>query len=133
MFVRRRIGLIINHVLWDALVSIGPRMDSRAPREYFHRTQDYGINAMASRAYRSKNTIDPIELKGRRIGRALTKLKKVTRDQVQEALQLQKTRKEPLGQLLVGLGHITETDVMEALAGRAARPKDEVGRQGNPP
>ncbi|MCH8823106.1 MAG: Flp pilus assembly complex ATPase component TadA [Planctomycetes bacterium] len=74
---------------------------------------------MASRTFRPKNTIDPAELKGRRLGRALTKLKKVTRDQVQEALQLQKTRKEPLGQLLVGLGHITESDVMEALAGRA--------------
>ena len=53
------------------------------------------------------------------MGRVLTKLKKVTREQVQEALQLQKTRKEPLGQLLVGLGYITDTDVLEALAGQA--------------
>ncbi len=58
-------------------------------------------------------------MKGRRLGRVLTKLKKVTREQVQEALQLQKTRKEPLGQLLVGLGYITDTDVLEALAGQA--------------
>lgn len=53
------------------------------------------------------------------MGRVLTKLKKVTREQVQEALHLQKTRKEPLGQLLVGLGYITDTDVLEALAGQA--------------
>ncbi|MCH7848965.1 MAG: Flp pilus assembly complex ATPase component TadA [Planctomycetes bacterium] len=58
-------------------------------------------------------------MKGRRLGRVLTKLKKVTREQVQEALHLQKTRKEPLGQLLVGLGYITDTDVLEALAGQA--------------
>lgn len=36
--------------------------------------------------------IDPSELKGRRFGRVLTKLKKVTREQVHEALALQKTR-----------------------------------------
>ena len=74
---------------------------------------------MADRAYRLKNQLDPTELKGRRLGRILTKLKKVTREQVQEALHLQKTRKEPLGQLLVGLGYITDTDVLEALAGQA--------------
>jgi type IV pilus assembly protein PilB len=67
---------------------------------------------------------DPKDLKGRRIGRVLTKLGKVTRDQVQEALNLQKSRKdkgqsEPLGQLLVELGYITPTDVMQALAGQA--------------
>ena len=63
--------------------------------------------------------IDPKELKGRRLGRVLTKLKKITRDQVHEALQLQKTRKQPLGELLVSLGYIDETDVMEARAGQA--------------
>ena len=68
---------------------------------------------------KSVRTVDPSELKGRRIGRALTKLGKVTRDQVQEGLQLQKTRKEPLGQLLVGLGYITEADVTAGIAGQA--------------
>jgi type IV pilus assembly protein PilB len=63
--------------------------------------------------------MDPSELKGRRLGRVLTKLGKIKREQVQEALQLQKTRKEPIGKLLVGLGHITESDVQEALAGQA--------------
>ena len=74
---------------------------------------------MAEAAEPSQRTMDPKELKGRRLGRVLTKLKKVTRDQVHEALQLQKTRKQPLGKLLVGLGYIKETDVMEALAGQA--------------
>jgi type IV pilus assembly protein PilB len=63
--------------------------------------------------------LDPAELKGRRLGRVLTKLKKVNREQVHEALQLQKTRKEPIGGLLVSLGYINEADVMEALAGQA--------------
>ena len=39
------------------------------------------------------------ELKGRRIGRILTKMAKITREQVHEALQLQEQRKLPLGQL----------------------------------
>ncbi len=76
---------------------------------------------MADTAASSKTgtSIDPKELKGRRLGRVLTKLKKVTRDQVHEALQLQKTRKEPIGKLLVELGHVNDADVTEALAGQA--------------
>ncbi len=66
-----------------------------------------------------KGGLDPKELKGRRLGRVLTKLRKVTREQVHEALQLQKTRKEKIGALLVGLGYINEDDVMAALAGQA--------------
>jgi type IV pilus assembly protein PilB len=68
--------------------------------------------------------IDPSQLKGRRLGRVLVKLGKLTRDQVQEGLALQKTRKQKgqfnkVGELLVELGHITNDDVMEALAGQA--------------
>jgi hypothetical protein len=37
--------------------------------------------------------IDPGELKGRKLGRVLTKLGKVTREQVHEALEIQKTKK----------------------------------------
>ncbi len=59
---------------------------------------------MAKTVQPASQAIDPKELKGRHWGRVLTKLKKVTRDQVHEALQLQKTRKQPLGKLLVGLG-----------------------------
>ena len=68
--------------------------------------------------------LDPSELKGRRFGRVLTKLGKVTRDQVHEALGIQKSRKQKgqnilIGQVLMELGHITEEDVLEALAGQA--------------
>jgi len=64
-------------------------------------------------------TRDPAELKGRRLGRVLTKLGKVTREQVHEALGVQRTRKEPIGKLLVELGYIKDQDVLEALAGQA--------------
>ena len=63
--------------------------------------------------------IEPGELKGRKLGRALTKMGKVTREQVHETLAIQKTRKVPIGQLLVELGYCTERDVAEALAGQA--------------
>ena len=63
--------------------------------------------------------VDPAELKGRKIGRVLTKLGRVTRERVHEALAIQKTRKVPLGQLLVELGYCTQRDVQEALAGQA--------------
>jgi type IV pilus assembly protein PilB len=71
--------------------------------------------------------IDPKELKGRRFGRVLTKLGKVTREQVHEALALQKTRKAKggkglIGEYLVELGSIKEEDILEALAGQAGMP-----------
>jgi type IV pilus assembly protein PilB len=75
--------------------------------------------ASRERPYKLKNTIDPSQLKGRKLGRILTKLGKITREKVEEAVQIQKTRKEPIGKLLIGLGYITEADVQEALAGQA--------------
>ncbi len=61
------------------------------------------------------------ELKGRKIGRALTKLGVVTREQVHEALQVQKgkTQKMKLGQVLIELGYCSQGDVDRALAGQA--------------
>ncbi|MEI7656779.1 MAG: ATPase, T2SS/T4P/T4SS family [Phycisphaerae bacterium] len=63
--------------------------------------------------------IDPAELKGRKLGRVLTKLGKSTRERVHEALEVQKTRKLRLGELMVELGYCAATDVAEALAGQA--------------
>lgn len=63
--------------------------------------------------------IDPAELKGRKLGRVLSKMGKVSREQVHEALEIQKTRKVPIGQLLIELGYCTQTDVAAALAGQA--------------
>lgn len=76
-------------------------------------------------------SIDPAELKGRRFGRVLTKLGKITRDQVHEALALQRTRKEKgqnelIGKLLLELGYITNEDILEARAGQAGMRMVEV-------
>ena len=70
-------------------------------------------------ATKTASDVNPAELKGRKLGRVLTKMGKVTREQVYEALGVQKTRKEPIGKLLIELGYITERDVQEALAGQA--------------
>ena len=61
------------------------------------------------------------ELKGRRLGRVLTKMGKLTRDQVHEALKIQQSEdvKRPVGEILVELGHVSELDVREAIAGQA--------------
>jgi len=64
-------------------------------------------------------TTDPAELKGRKLGRVLTKMGKVTREQVHEALAIQKTRKVKIGKLLVELGYCTDQDVNVAVAGQA--------------
>ena len=59
------------------------------------------------------------ELKGRKIGRVLNKMGKVTRDQINEALALQEKKRAPLGQLLVELGYVSHDDVNLALAAQA--------------
>ncbi|MDX2197648.1 MAG: ATPase, T2SS/T4P/T4SS family [Phycisphaerae bacterium] len=56
------------------------------------------------------------QLRGRPIGRILIKMGKVTRQQVSEALELQKKKRGPLGQLLIELGYVEEGDVNNALA-----------------
>ena len=61
------------------------------------------------------------ELRGRKLGRILTKMGKVTRDQVNEALTLQQQQQKraPIGQLLVELGYVSHDDVNLALAAQA--------------
>lgn len=60
------------------------------------------------------------ELKGRKLGRALTKMGKITRDQVHEALDVQKGQPgRKIGEILVEMGLVTESDVRDALAGQA--------------
>ncbi|MFA9479521.1 GspE/PulE family protein [Phycisphaerales bacterium AB-hyl4] len=64
-------------------------------------------------------------MKGRRIGRILTKMGKITRDQVKEALDIQEARQKEgrgrpaLGQLLVELGYVNQDDISLALAAQA--------------
>jgi type IV pilus assembly protein PilB len=56
------------------------------------------------------------QLQGRPIGRVLTKMGKVTREQVVEALTFQKSKGGALGRILIDLGYIKETDLNAALA-----------------
>src|SRR4051812_9924586 len=56
------------------------------------------------------------ELKQRPIGRVLTKMGKVNREQVVEALDFQKRKGGALGRILIDLGYIKETDLNAALA-----------------
>ncbi len=48
------------------------------------------------------------ELRGRQLGRVLVKMGKVTREQIHEALAIQKEKGGPIGQILVDLGYIDE-------------------------
>lgn len=77
------------------------------------RSPDPGKNLMA------KDSGANPELTGRRLGRVLTKMGKITRDQAQEGLELQKKKRAPIGQLLVELGYCTHDDINMALAAQA--------------
>jgi len=65
--------------------------------------------------------MEPSELKGRKIGRVLTKMGVVTREQVHEAIGVQRGRstKVKLGQVMIELDMCTQLDVNRALAGQA--------------
>ncbi|MFA5864070.1 MAG: ATPase, T2SS/T4P/T4SS family [Phycisphaerae bacterium] len=56
------------------------------------------------------------QLQGRRLGRVLIKMGKLTRDQVHEALEIQTKRHGPLGRILVEMGSVTEDELNQALA-----------------
>jgi type IV pilus assembly protein PilB len=56
------------------------------------------------------------DLKGRKLGRILTKQGKVSREQVTEALEFQKSKGGAIGRILMDLGYIKETDLNIALA-----------------
>jgi type IV pilus assembly protein PilB len=56
------------------------------------------------------------QLKGRPLGRVLTKMGKVTREQVVEALDFQKRKGGVIGRILIDLGYVKEMDVNIALA-----------------
>ena len=75
--------------------------------------------------------MDASELKGRKIGRVLTKMGVLTREQVHEALGVQKgrTQKVKLGELLVELGMCSELDIAKALAGQAGMEYVDRARQ----
>ena len=60
-----------------------------------------------------------LQFKGRPLGRVLVKMGDLTRDQVQEALEVQKDRGGPLGQILIDLGYIDDKALSMALGFQA--------------
>jgi type IV pilus assembly protein PilB len=73
-----------------------------------------GPSSAGHRAPGSPPHID--ELKARPIGRVLTKMGKVTREQVVEALDFQKKKGGALGRILIDLGYIKSEDLNMGLA-----------------
>ncbi|HVT88238.1 MAG TPA: ATPase, T2SS/T4P/T4SS family [Tepidisphaeraceae bacterium] len=76
-----------------------------------------GGNGVAAPGPGGAGGMPPIDqLQGRPIGRVLTKMGKVTREQVQEALEFQKKKGGAIGRILIDLGYVKEVDLNIALA-----------------
>jgi len=71
--------------------------------------------------------------KGLRLGRILIRMRKCTREQVHEALRIQQQKRGPIGQILVELGHITESDLHLALAAQMGIEPVELDKIDVPP
>ncbi len=68
------------------------------------------------------------QLKGRQVGRILIKMRRVNRAQVAEALEIQKNKRGPVGQILVELGYISEEDLHVALASQVGMKPVDLSR-----
>ena len=68
------------------------------------------------------------QLKGRPLGRIFIKMGRLQRNQVHEALAIQKERKGPIGEILVELGHVTKDDLQLALAAQIGMESVDLGR-----
>jgi type IV pilus assembly protein PilB len=66
--------------------------------------------------------------KGRTLGRVLIKMGKLTKEQADEALEIQRQKRGPLGQILIDLGYITDQDLVLALAAQVGMDILEVDR-----
>ncbi len=68
------------------------------------------------------------QLRGRQLGRILIKMGKLRRAQVEEALEIQKEQRGPIGQILVELGYITEDDLNLARASQSGMESIDLGK-----
>jgi PncC family amidohydrolase len=88
-----------------------------------------GIDAILrdSAEVAARAVLPPIEeLQGRPLGRVLTKMGRITREQVVEALNKQKLRGGPIGQILIASGAISEVDLHLALAAQKGDKREPV-------
>ncbi|MBI4717368.1 MAG: Flp pilus assembly complex ATPase component TadA [Planctomycetes bacterium] len=82
-------------------------------------TKSGAAAAPAKSAPRPGKTLPVEQLRGRQLGRVLIKMGKLRRQQVEEALDIQKERRGPIGAILVELGYITEEDLALAIAAQS--------------
>src|SRR5262245_34429076 len=73
--------------------------------------------------------LPPVEqLRGRQLGRVLIKMGKLKRSQLQEALDIQKQKRGPIGKILVELGYVSDGDLALALASQSGMGTIELGK-----
>ncbi len=90
---------------------------------------DAAAGATAAKPVARPGKMLPVEqLRGRQIGRVLIKMGKLRRQQVEEALEIQKEKRGPLGAILVELGYINQDDLNLALAAQNGMEPADLGK-----
>ncbi len=88
-----------------------------------------GDSRLAAAPTKGVKRLPPIEqLRGRQLGRILIKMGKLKRPQLQEALDIQKQKRGPIGKILVELGYINEQDLALSLASQSGMGTVELGK-----
>jgi type IV pilus assembly protein PilB len=105
-----------------------PAPGAAKPASAIGKPSSNGGAAAPSATAATTAAMPPIDqLQGRPIGRVLTKMGKVTREQVVEALTFQKSKGGALGRILIDLGYIKEADLSIALAAQRGYEWVELG------
>ena len=88
------------------------------------RSASTAVASKGSSSAKARGDIDYAALKGHRLGRVLRKLGGVTREQVHEALTVQKGegKKRKIGEILIELGYMSDRDIQAGLAAQAGLP-----------
>ena len=96
-------------------------------------TNEAQASTAPAKAARPRKMPSVEQLRGRQLGRILIKMGKLRRTQVEEALEIQKERRGPIGQILVELGYITEEDLNFARAAQSGMEPVDLSKVDIPP
>ncbi|MHC4698165.1 MAG: hypothetical protein ACYTFA_15635, partial [Planctomycetota bacterium] len=95
-------------------------------------TNEAKTGATPAKAARPRRMPTVEQLRGRQLGRILIKMGKLRRAQVEEALEIQKEQRGPIGQILVELGYITEEDLNFARAAQSGMESADIAKMDIP-
>ncbi len=96
-------------------VSLAPPPEEHRPKESIDEAPEPSPPTVEEPSEEPSYDLERIALKHQLLGEILLKQSLITQEQLDEALEVQREKTSPLGQVLVRLGHIKERDLLKGL------------------